>query len=189
MAKQTNMSIKEGYLIAPPVARKATEAGGAVTSFAVRVNNSYVNKNGEEIDKSILRNIVCFGRVAEIAMLYCTTGTHVLITGEDDDSKYTPEGSTTPQIRTQIVVSNINGLRLLTPASGSTKSVLEKVENDMESVLAMKKSWEPAEVIELLKNAMEKARPTTRTNGNTPAPTSKKQVTEDAGPPPDEAFV
>lgn len=189
MAKQLNHYVCESYAIVDPTARKSTEAGAAVCSFAVRCNNSCTSKTtGEEVDRGILWSVTCFGKPAEIAMAYIRAGSHLLLSGSIEQSKYTRPGSNIEETRYQLVITSLDGLRILTPAVGSTSQVLQRVETDMESVLALKQSWKPEEVVELLKNSMAKVKPT---NGKVQPQEKKPAVTAPipSDNPANEAFV
>ena len=67
----------------------------AVTNFSVATSESWKDKqSGESKEKTEWHNIVCFGRLAEIAGEYLRKGSKVYIEGKLQTDKYEKDGQT-----------------------------------------------------------------------------------------------
>ena len=182
MAAQIASIQIEGYLIQDPVARTKTANGDSVCTLSVRRNNTYKTKDGTEVDAGGLFNCIVFGRLADIVLEYGKVGTHVLVTGEPSFSEYTPPGGT-PQQRFQIRITPFNGgVRLLTPAAGSTKQVLTTLQEHLSVTLAAKESWAPDEVEKVVAKTINQI--LTRGNGSSAAAPKPKTPSPDLQAPP-----
>lgn len=58
-----------------------TPSGQAVTNFSMAVNESYLNNNGERVQKTIWFRITTWGKQAEICNQYLKKGRMVLVEG------------------------------------------------------------------------------------------------------------
>ena len=74
-----NLTIHIGRLGKDPEIRY-TQTGTPICNFSIAVDDSY-KKDGKKIEKTEWINIVCFGKLAEIAGEYCRKGTLVYIEG------------------------------------------------------------------------------------------------------------
>jgi single-stranded DNA-binding protein len=188
MAAQLGTIQVEGYLIQDPVERAKTANGDSVCTFAVRRNNTYKTKDGTEVDAGGLFNCIIFGKLADIMVDYGKVGTHVLVTGEPSFTEYTPPGGT-PQQRFQIRITQFNGgVRLLTPAAGSTKQVLTTLQESLSALLVTEETWRPEQVEKIVAKIISQI--LTRGNGDaTPAPKPKPKAQQpdlQAPPPADD---
>ncbi len=99
MARGINKVILVGNLGSDPEVRY-TPGGTAVANFNVATNESYKNRDGEQVEKTEWHRIVVWDRLAEICGEYLKKGSQVYIEGslqtrsyEDKDgvTKYTTE--------------------------------------------------------------------------------------------------
>ena len=81
MAKQLQLVVYEGYLTADPVMR-FTPSGTPVTNFRMGSNDTYKNKEGENVDQVTWIKVTAWGPQAEVLNEICHKGTHVIVTGK-----------------------------------------------------------------------------------------------------------
>ena len=60
---------------------RSMPSGGQVTSFSMATNRFYTSQAGEKKQEAEFHNIVCFGKLADIASRYLNKGSLVLIEG------------------------------------------------------------------------------------------------------------
>jgi len=60
---------------------RSLPSGQQVTSFSVATNRVYTDGSGQKKEEAEFHNIVCFGKLADIASRYLTKGSMVLIEG------------------------------------------------------------------------------------------------------------
>jgi single-strand DNA-binding protein len=60
---------------------RSLPSGGQVTSFSMATNRFYTAQSGEKKQEAEFHNIVCFGKLADIASRYLSKGSLVLIEG------------------------------------------------------------------------------------------------------------
>ncbi|MCE5212655.1 MAG: single-stranded DNA-binding protein [Deltaproteobacteria bacterium] len=65
-----------------------TPDGTMVTTFSIATDESWKDKSGSKQQKTTWHNIVCWGKLAEIAGNYLHKGSLVLIEGKIDNSSY-----------------------------------------------------------------------------------------------------
>lgn len=83
-----------GHLGKNPV-MTTTKAGVAVCNFSVATTDRWMDKStGEKKEHTEWHNIVCFGKLAEIASKYLRTGSQVFLTGSLTTEKYERDGQT-----------------------------------------------------------------------------------------------
>ncbi len=98
---------------------KYTPNGQAVASFAVATNRRWKNANGEMQDDTQYHEIVCWGKLAEIATQLFSKGKKAYVEGRIQTRNWDgPDG--TKRNRTEIVAENI--IALSPKDGGSTHS-------------------------------------------------------------------
>jgi single-strand DNA-binding protein len=60
---------------------RALPSGQQVTSFGIATNRFYTDKEGQKKQEAEFHNVVCFGKLADIASRYLNKGSLVLIEG------------------------------------------------------------------------------------------------------------
>jgi single-strand DNA-binding protein len=99
MARGVNKVILIGNLGQEPELRY-TGSGTAVCNMRLATNESYTNRDGEEVQKTEWHNIVAWGRLGEICNEYLDKGSQVYFEGSlqtrswedrDDNTRYTTE--------------------------------------------------------------------------------------------------
>ncbi len=81
MARGINKVILVGTLGQDPDA-KFTPNQVAVTNFSLATNETWKDKQGEQVDKVTWHNIVAFGRLGEICSEYLRKGSQVYVEGK-----------------------------------------------------------------------------------------------------------
>jgi single-strand DNA-binding protein len=66
-----------------------TQGGQAVASFSVATDHKWTNKNGEKQEKTEWHRIKAWGKLAELAGEYLSTGRQVYVEGRIETSEYT----------------------------------------------------------------------------------------------------
>ena len=109
MSKGINKAILIGNLGADPETR-SMPSGGAVTNLRIATAESWKDKqSGAKTEKTEWHNVVCFGRLAEIAAEYLSKGRQVYIEGRLQTRKWQDrEGS--DRYTTEIVASELQML-------------------------------------------------------------------------------
>jgi single-strand DNA-binding protein len=108
MARGINKVILIGNLGRDPETRYA-QGGGPVTSFSVATSENWRDKtSGEMQERTEWHNVVCFGRLAEIAGEYLRKGSKVYIEGSLRTSSWEQEGQ--KRYKTDIVVREMQML-------------------------------------------------------------------------------
>lgn len=83
-----------GFLGKNPVVT-TTKAGVTVCNFSVATTDRWTDRStGEKKEHTEWHNIVCFGKLAEIASKYLRTGSQVFLTGSLTTEKYERDGQT-----------------------------------------------------------------------------------------------
>jgi single-strand DNA-binding protein len=99
MARGVNKAILIGNLGQEPELRY-TGSGTAVCNMRLATNESYTNRDGEEVQKTEWHNVVAWGRLGEICNEYLDKGSQVYFEGSlqtrswedrDDNTRYTTE--------------------------------------------------------------------------------------------------
>jgi len=118
-----NKAIILGNLGADPELRY-TPSGQAVTSLRIATTDRYKDKSGEQQSRTDWHNIVCWGRLAEIARDYLKKGSPVYIEGRIQYRSYDDKEGI-KRYRTDIVAS---GLQLLGARGAAETGPSEPVE-------------------------------------------------------------
>lgn len=66
--------------------------GSKVAKFSIATNESYKDKQGNKVDKSQWHNVVCFGKVADVAEKYFKKGTFLLVQGKLNHESWEKDG-------------------------------------------------------------------------------------------------
>ncbi len=99
MARGVNKVILIGNLGQEPELRY-TGSGTAVCNMRLATNESYTNRDGEEVQKTEWHNVVAWGRLGEVCNEYLDKGSQVYFEGSlqtrswedrDDNTRYTTE--------------------------------------------------------------------------------------------------
>jgi single-strand DNA-binding protein len=85
---------------------KALPSGQSVTSFSMATDNFYTDKAGQKQQQTEFHNIVCFGKLADIASQYMTKGTLVYIEGRIRTRSWKDNSGQT-KYRTEIMAQTI----------------------------------------------------------------------------------
>ena len=100
-----NKAILIGNLGVDPELRY-TPAGQAVASFRMATTDRFKNKNGEQQERTEWHNVVCWGRLAEIANDYLKKGSPVYIEGRIQYRSYDDKDGIR-RYRTEIVTQQM----------------------------------------------------------------------------------
>ena len=74
---------------------KYTPSGTAVTNFSVAVNQNYVNRDGEKVDRPPKWfRVACWNKLAETTNEHLSKGRQVMVEGVVDASHYESQGET-----------------------------------------------------------------------------------------------
>jgi single-strand DNA-binding protein len=112
-----NKAIILGNLGADPELRY-TPSGQAVTSLRVATTDRFKDKSGEQQSRTEWHNIVCWGRLAEIARDYLKKGSPVFIEGRIQYRSYDDKEGI-KRYRTDIVAIGMQLLGSRTAAEGA----------------------------------------------------------------------
>ncbi|MEZ5560876.1 MAG: single-stranded DNA-binding protein [Pseudomonadales bacterium] len=108
MARGINKVILIGNLGRDPETRYA-QGGGAVTSFSVATTENWRDRqSGEQQERTEWHNVVCFGRLAEIAGEYLRKGSKVYIEGSLRTSSWEQDGQ--KRYRTEVMARDMQML-------------------------------------------------------------------------------
>ena len=86
-----------------------------VCTVGIATNRTWKNQNGERQDQTEFHNIVCWGKLAEIAGQYLKKGTKVYFEGRLQTRSWDDTDSGKKMYRTEIVAEN---MIILTPKGG-----------------------------------------------------------------------
>ncbi len=104
MAYSLNRAQIIGNLTRDPELRQ-TPNGAAVCSFSIATNSRWKDSNGEWQDRPEFHNVVCWGKLAEIAAQYAKKGTKVYVDGRIQTRDWTGDDGV-KRYRTEIVAEN-----------------------------------------------------------------------------------
>jgi len=108
MARGINKVILIGNLGRDPETRY-TQGGGPVTNFSVATSENWRDRtSGETQERTEWHNVVCFGRLAEIAGEYLRKGSKVFIEGSLRTTSWEQEGQ--KRYRTEIIAREMQML-------------------------------------------------------------------------------
>ena len=86
-----------------------TQAGSAVARFSIATSDSWRDRNTQEMqERTEWHNVVCFGRLAEIAGEYLRKGSKVYIEGALRTSSWEQDGAT--RYRTEVIAREMQML-------------------------------------------------------------------------------
>ena len=125
MAYSVNKAMVLGRLGQDPESR-FTQGGSPVTTFSIATNRRWRDQRTEEMREATdWHNIVCFGRVAEIASEYLQKGSQCYVEGELRTNSWERDGVT--HYKTEI---NVRDLVLLSGASQGRSQPGDTYRND-----------------------------------------------------------
>ena len=90
--------------------------GNQVTNFSIATNRFYTSQSGEKKQEAEFHNIVCFGKLADIASRYLTKGSLVLIEGRIQTRNWDDKATGAKHYKTEIVAETMQ----LGPRGGAT---------------------------------------------------------------------
>ncbi len=105
MAYSLNRAQVIGNLTRDPELRQ-TPNGTSVCSFSIATNSRWKNNDGEWQDRAEFHNIVCWGKLAEIAGQYAKKGGKMYIDGRLQTRDWTGDDGV-KRYRTEIVAENL----------------------------------------------------------------------------------
>jgi single-strand DNA-binding protein len=108
MSRGVNKVILIGHLGQEPELRY-TGSGTAVCNMRLATNESYTNKNGEEVEQVEWHNIVAWGRMGEVCNEYLEKGSRVYFEGKLETREWEDRDGNT-RYTTQVKVSEMNFL-------------------------------------------------------------------------------
>ena len=117
-----NKALLIGNLTRDPEMRSLPN-GQSVASFGI-ATNSYFTKDGKREERAEFHNVVAFGRIAEIAKQYLSTGKLVFIEGRIQTRSWTAQDGT-KKSRTEIIVERLQ----LGPRSQGAQGPREQAQN------------------------------------------------------------
>lgn len=85
---------------------KALPSGQSVTSFSMATDNFYTDKSGQKQQQTEFHNIVCFGKLADIASQYTAKGSLIYIEGRIRTRNW-QDASGNQKYRTEIVAQSL----------------------------------------------------------------------------------
>jgi len=85
---------------------RALPSGSQVTSFGIATNRYYTDSSGQKKEEAEFHNIVCFGKLADIASRYLNKGSMVLIEGRIKTRNWVNQQGV-KQYRTEIIVESL----------------------------------------------------------------------------------
>lgn len=85
---------------------RALPSGQQVTSFGIATNRFYTDSSGQKKQDAEFHNIVCFGKLADIASRYLTKGSLVLIEGRIKTRNW-QNSQGIKQYRTEIIADSL----------------------------------------------------------------------------------
>ncbi len=115
-----NKAILIGNLGRDPEIR-STPSGQSVASFSLATNRRWRDRDGNRQEHTEWHNIVCWGRLAEIAGQFLTKGKQIYVEGRIQTRSWDDKQSGEKKYRTEIVADNFQMLGArsgLEPGSG-----------------------------------------------------------------------
>lgn len=85
---------------------KALPSGQQVTNFGIATNRFFTSSSGEKKQSAEFHNIVCFGKLADIASRYLNKGSLVLIEGRIQTRNWVNSAGA-KQYRTEIIADSL----------------------------------------------------------------------------------
>lgn len=85
---------------------RSLPSGGQVTSFSMATNRFYTAQSGEKKQEAEFHNIVCFGKLADIASRYLNKGSLVLIEGRIKTRNWT-NNQGVKQYKTEVIAETM----------------------------------------------------------------------------------
>ena len=110
-----NKVILVGNLGKDPEVR-STQSGTAIAQFSLATNKRWRDSEGQRQEATEWHQVVCFGRLAEIAGQYLTRGRLVYVEGRLQTRSWEDTEAGVTRYRTEIVCEN---LQLLGPRTGA----------------------------------------------------------------------
>lgn len=68
---------------------KTTEGNKKMARFSMATNETYRNSKGEKTEETIWHNVICWGKLADIAESYIKKGTEIAMEGKLINRSYT----------------------------------------------------------------------------------------------------
>ena len=104
-----NKAILVGNLGRDPEIR-STASGRPVANFSVATNRRWTDRDGNRQEQTEWHNIVCFGRLAEVAGQYLSRGRQVYVEGRIQTNSWEDRQTGETRYRTEIVCDNFQML-------------------------------------------------------------------------------
>ena len=95
---------------------RAMPSGQQVCNFGIATNRFYTDQAGVKKQDAEFHNIVCFGKLADIAQRFLSKGGLVLIEGRIKTSSWDDKATGTKKFRTEIIAESLQ----LGPRPGTT---------------------------------------------------------------------
>ena len=113
---------------------RSTQSGQAVTTFSMATSRRWKNAEGEPQEHTEWHNVVCFGRVGEVAGQYLAKGRQVYVEGRLQTRSWEDQVSRTTRFVTEIVCENLQmlGQRPEAEAEAATQGEAEQAEESPE---------------------------------------------------------
>ena len=86
---------------------RAMPSGQQVCNFGIATNRFYTDQAGVKKQDAEFHNIVCFGKLADIAQRFLTKGGLVLIEGRIKTSSWDDKATGTKKFRTEIIAESL----------------------------------------------------------------------------------
>jgi len=97
---------------------RTTPSGQPVASFSIATNRRWRDKDGGRREETEWHNIVCWGRLAEIAGQYLTKGRQVFVEGRIQTRSWDDQQSGEKKYKTEIIADNFQMLGTRDDAGG-----------------------------------------------------------------------
>jgi len=108
---------------------RTTKGGISVANFSLATNETYTDKDNNKHENTEWHNIVCFGKLADIADKYCTKGKQIWVRGSLTTDEWTDKDNNKRQT-TKIKAQRIILLGSKNDQPGQSQSGNDIVEED-----------------------------------------------------------
>lgn len=89
---------------------RSTSSGQPVANFSVATSRKWKDRDGQLQEQTEWHNVVCFGRLAEIAGQYLTKGKQLFVEGRIQTRSWDDRNSGEKRYRTEVVAENFQML-------------------------------------------------------------------------------
>lgn len=113
---------------------RSLPSGSQVTSFSIATNRYYTDSSGQKKEEAEFHNIVCFGKLADIASRYLNRGAMVMIEGRIKTRNWVNQQGA-KQYRTEIIAESLQLGPRNSAGSSATRQPFSRPEPDQQNNL------------------------------------------------------